>query len=102
MDAKTMIINAIGKTDRKLQRYGKINKHLAYELTTVNHKHFDYSNEHAIIVFVEEKDGKLIYREDMTKIFYPEEETYGGRVVGKHYKSNLELANMYLESLKSA
>lgn len=102
MDAKTMIIKAIGKTDRKLQRYGKINKNLAYELTTVNHKYFDYSNEHAIVVFVEDKDGKLIYRDDMMKIFYPEEEATGGRFIGKHYKSDLELANEYLESLKSA
>ena len=102
MNAKTMIIKTIGKTDRKVQRYGKLTKTIAYELSTVNHRHFDYSNEHAMVVFVEEKDGKLICRNDMTRVFYPEEEPTGGRFVGKRYKSDLELANEYLASLKQA
>ena len=37
----------------------------------------------------------------MTKIFYPETESNGGRFVGKYYKSDLELAYEFLRTLVS-
>ncbi len=101
MNAKTMIMKVMGKPDGKLEKYGKVNNNLAYELTTVDHRKFDYSNEHATIIFVENQEGKLIFRNDMTKIFYPETESNGGRFVGKYYKSDLELAYEFLRTLVS-
>ena len=88
MNAKTMIMKVMGKPDGKLEKYGKVNNNLAYELTTVDHRKFDYSNEHATIIFVENQDGKLIFRN-------------GGRFVGKYYKSDLELAYEFLRTLVS-
>lgn len=101
MNAKIMIMKVMGRPDGKLEKYGKINDNLAYELTTVDHRKFDYSNEHATIIFVENQDGKLIFRNDMTKIFYPETENNGGRIAGKYYKSELELAYEFLRTLAS-
>lgn len=101
MDAKTMIMKVMGKPDGKLEKYGKVNKNLAYEVTTVNHKKFDYSNEHTTIIFVENQGGNLSFRNDLTKIFYPETEEDGGRFVGKYYKSDLELAYEFLKTLAS-
>ena len=47
-----MMMKVIVKTDGKLEKYRKVNNNLGYEVTTVDHRKFDYSNEHATIIFV--------------------------------------------------